>query len=470
MAYTKDEFYQAALNEACNSEILAQLIQIGDVTTTQQIAAMAQMLAMLSAQIDLGLSETWTRARDSFVIADAAAKQMLPFGQAKIAQITVKNEFHQPLTLIAGRILLDMRSRQWVVQDGAIIPPNGEAEITVIQYQQNSFIHRVSELKSFYRIPIPVPDANQCLIAVDVSKVSNNVVFKHVERFNNINYNEYVYHVMGDEILNLYIEFGLKDKMGYVPGVGEEFRVTLRQSYYNFDLELGTQLNLEYAGDNEEYLSFFTTRELKAGGPPPSIAEMRELGKFPYMYDENTVYLGEFAQLIMRKLRPFVFLSVWNEYTEEQVRGADVNNINKLFVSFLKDGITQEEAESEITSIVAQADNSYRIKFVPVAENKITFNVNLWLSPLHDSMAITQKVKLWVLNKYGRHSVWARNGRQRINISNTTKQIKEEIAELNDGTSDIVITVSDNSLDLPESFRYVDEGTLTIKTTGLVPD
>jgi hypothetical protein len=470
MAYTKDEFYQAALNEACNSEILAERIQIGDVTVTQQIGAMAQMLAMLSMQIDLGLSETWTRARDSFVIADAAAKQMLPFGQAKIAQITVKNEFQQPLTLQAGRILLDARARQWVIREGTIIPANGESEVTVIQYQQSCFTHKVTELKSFYRIPIPVPDSNQCLIAVEVSKSPNNVVFKHVESFNNINYNEYVYHVMGDEILNLYIEFGLKDKFGYVPGVGEEFKITIKQSYYNFDLELGTQLSLEYAGDNEEYLSFFTTRELKAGSPPASISEMRELGKYPYMYNENAVYLGEFSQLIMRQLRPFVFLSVWNEYIEEQVRGADIDNINRLFVSFIKDGISSEEAQNEITAIVRQADDSYRIKFVPASENKITFNVHLWLSPLHDSMAIAKKVKLWVLKKYGRQSVWARSGRQRINISNITKQIKEEIAELNDGTSDIVITVNDTSLDLPESFRYVDETSLTIATTGLTPD
>ena len=85
-------------------------------------------------------------------------------------------------------------------------------------------------------------------------------------------------------------------------------------------------------------------------------------------------------------------------------------------------------------------------------------------------MAITQKVKLWVLNKYGRLSVWARSGRHRINVSNITKQIKEEITELNDGTSDIVITIKDESLELPEAFRYVDETSLTIATTGLTPE
>lgn len=48
MAYTKDEFYQAALAEASNNEILAERIQLGDVTVTQPIGAMAQMLSMLS--------------------------------------------------------------------------------------------------------------------------------------------------------------------------------------------------------------------------------------------------------------------------------------------------------------------------------------------------------------------------------------------------------------------------------------
>lgn len=470
MAYTKDEFYQAAINELSNSPALAERIRLGDVTVSQQLAAMAQMLTMLSTQIDLGLSETWTRARDSFVLADAAAKQMLPLGQAKVARLTVKNEFRQPLTLIAGRILLDTRSRQWVIRDGATIPANGESEITVIQYQQRSFTHKVTEFKSFYRIPLPVPDSGQCMIAVEVSKISNNTVFKQAECFNNINYNDNVYHVMGDELLNLYITFGLKDKFGYVPGIGEEFKISIRESYYGFNLEIGTQFSLEYSVDNEEYLSFFATEELKAGSPPASISEMRELSKYPYMYDENAVYLGEFSQLITRKMRPFVFLSVWNEYTEEQVRKPDSDNINCLFISFIKDGISSEEAQSEITSIIKAADNSYRVKFVPVAENKINIDVHLWLSPLHDSAAISRKVKQWILDRYGRLSYWARTGRQRINVSNITKQIKEEITELNDGTSDIVITVTDNSLNFPESFRYVDESSLTITTTGLIPD
>lgn len=470
MAYTKDEFYQAALAEASNNEILAERIQLGDVTVTQPIGAMAQMLSMLSMQVDLGLAEPWSGSRDSFVLADAAAKQMLPLGQPKIIQVTVNNDFQQPLTLIAGRILLDMRSRQWVIRDGAIIPAQGTGHITVVQYQEKSFIHKVTELKSFYRILIPPPDANQCLISLNVCRTSDNVAFKQSERFNNIDYNEFIYHVMGDEILNLYVEFGLKDKFGYVPGIGEEFKITLQQSYYDFNLEIGSQFSLEYAGDNEEYLNFFATKELKAGSAPPTISEMRELSKYPYIYDENAVFLGEFAQLITRKMRPFVFLSVWNEYTEEHVRGANADNINCLFISFIKDGITQEEACSEISTIIKRADNSYRIKFIPAVENKIQFNIHLWLSPLHDSMAITQKVKLWVLNKYGRLSIWARSGRHRINVSNITKQIKEEITELNDGTSDIVITIKDESLELPEAFRYVDETSLTIATTGLTPE
>ena len=57
MAYTKDEFYNFALNELSNVETLAERVQIGDVTITQPMAAIAQMMAVLSMQTDLGLSE-----------------------------------------------------------------------------------------------------------------------------------------------------------------------------------------------------------------------------------------------------------------------------------------------------------------------------------------------------------------------------------------------------------------------------
>lgn len=470
MAYTKDEFYNFALNELSNVETLAERVQIGDVTITQPMAAIAQMMAVLSMQTDLGLSEYWTRARDSFVLADAAARQILPFGSAKIFKIAVRNDSTLSHTILAGRRLLDQRSRLWVVRDGAVIAPGESSYITAVQYNEHTFTHTVSESKSFYWIAIPEPDANQSLISMQVIKTATGEEFSHSEKFNNIELDSLVYHVMGDEQLNLYIQFGHVGKFGYTPSIGEQITVKTRQSYTNYSIEIGSQFSLEYSGEKEEFLSFFANEELQAGGGAAQISELRELAKYPYLYDENAVYLGEFTQLIYRKMRPFVFLSVWNEAVEESVRGANVNNINTLFVSFIKTNTSVALAQEEISKHILLADDSYKIKFVVTKEVQVGFKVSIWLSPLHDSVAVSQKIKLWVIDNYGRNSAWARRGRQRINISDTTDKLKAAVPELSDGKSDVVITVTDPNVNLPEAFRYVADASLTITTIGLVLD
>lgn len=470
MAYTKNEFYQTALNELCNDGKLAERIQIGDVTITQQFGAMAQMLAMLSMQIDLGTTEYWTRARSSFVLADAAARQILPFGQAKVYKIMVQNQFNTPLTLLAGRRLLDQRSRVWVVQNGAVIPAGGSADLTLKQYNETAFTHAVEATQSFYQIPIPEPEPNQTLIGLSVANMSTHQPFKHVERFNNIENGEPVYHILADEYLNLFIQFGLKNKLGYVPSIGEQFQIRIQQSHVDYTIEAGAQFSLEYIRQNEENLSFFAVEELERGNIPADIGELRELIKYPFLYDENAVFLGEFSQLVSRKLRPFVFLSIWNENIEERTRGASVDNINKLFISFIKDDADSAEIQQQIIKVIGEADNSYRIQFVDTKEVFIGFQVKLWISPLHDFAHVEQKVRLWILNQFGRSSAWARRGRQRINISDTTKSLKEAVIELSDGTSDVLIEVDDPELDLPEAFRYVAEETLSVSAISLISD
>jgi hypothetical protein len=45
------------------------------------------------------------------------------------------------------------------------------------------------------------------------------------------------------------------------------------------------------------------------------------------------LYLGEFDFLVRRNYTTLKFLSVWNETMEEDARGANVANINTLFVA-----------------------------------------------------------------------------------------------------------------------------------------
>src|SRR5690606_37397032 len=96
-----------------------------------------------------------------------------------------------------------------------------------------------------------------------------------------------------------------------------------------------------------------------------------EISAYPSVYNSSAVYLGNFDFLIRRNLGPFRFLSIWNEYKEEQVRGADIDNINTLFVTAVKDGVDDATLRSQIYDAIKAADDSYKIKDVAVDEIEI---------------------------------------------------------------------------------------------------
>lgn len=468
--YEKKDFYDAAMAELANFPALAERVAIGDVTITQQFGAMAQMLGMLSMQIGLAETEPWTKARDSMVLADAAAKGILPFGQAPVYQINIRNQEDVPVTISAGRRLLDNKSRVWVVRDGATIGPHEVKTVTAIQREQSEFVHEVAAYKSFYQVDVPEPGANQYLLGVDVVRVDGGKTLKRIEDFNNIGAETDCYHLGVDEIMRLHVTFGLMNKFGYVPKIGDQLKIITYFTGGDIGLEGGSELTFEYASEDvsEKNLRAFSGDIVAKGAMPQSISQMREMAKYPSIYNNNAVYLGEFAYLVKRELNPFVFLSIWNERVEELVRKPDVLNINKLFIAFIKDDMSVAEAQANITRVIGLADDSYAIKFVKATEKTIKIDVKLRLSPLHDAEAVKAKVKLWLIGEYGRDSSWAKMGGRRINWQETQKGLRENVYELSDGTSDLYLTIEEVGSNLPEVFQYVDSASVTVKNEPML--
>lgn len=467
--YEKSDFYNAAMSELQQGEYpeLAARVAVGDVTITQQMGAIAHMLAMLSFQLGMAEVEPWIKARDNMVLADAAARGVLPLGKAAVYAATVVNRGAATRSLTAGRRLLDNKGQVWVVKNGASVDAGQNAQVQIEQFEARSLPYAVDEARSFYRLPVPLPESGKYLLDVAV-RHADGEYFQRAERFNNVAAGERVYHLLADEMMNVFVQFGLVDKAGYIPAAGETLTLELRYTAGDVRLNEATPLDLEYTEDGEEYLDIVSAEQIQAGAVPFSIDELREICGYPSLYDENAVFLGEFAFLLQRHLSPFVFLNVWNERQEEIVRGASLDNINTLFVSFLKDGMATDEAQTQIRRIIARADNSYKVRFVAAVERHIDIDVRLFLAPMHDEAAVRQKITLWLLGRYGRESAWARKGGQRINWQQTVKGLRESIAELQDGISDVSVTVPPQSeADLPEHFRFVSPESIHITAEKL---
>jgi len=72
MAYSKEDFDRMIVNSVSQSPELAALYQVGDPRLLQAQSAIAQMMAMMSQQIELGAMEPFDKVRDSTVLADAS--------------------------------------------------------------------------------------------------------------------------------------------------------------------------------------------------------------------------------------------------------------------------------------------------------------------------------------------------------------------------------------------------------------
>lgn len=213
--YQKSEFYDAATSELSsgNYPALSARLALGDVTLTQQIGAMAQMLAMLSYQLGLAEVEPWVKARDNMVLADAAMRGVLPYGKAAIYRANIINKGVYTHNITAGRRLLDNKGRIWTIANGTTIASGETQSVQIEQYELSEKIHTVSEKKSFYTITIPQPETDSYLLDVAV-KNADGTYFKFAEKFNNVSANEQAYHIVCDEMMNIAVQFGLENKAG----------------------------------------------------------------------------------------------------------------------------------------------------------------------------------------------------------------------------------------------------------------
>lgn len=423
---------------------------------------MAAMLAMYSTEQEVAALEPFTKARDMTVLADAAVKGVLPFGKATVAKILVTNNSATGYTIQVGRRLRDSRGRIWSVTVGSAVPALGTAIIIAEQASVASFSHTVTASRSFYRISVPDPE-NGHIVGVTVSDATGNQ-FEYIAEFVNVALGDKVFHLQSDEYRKLHIQFGAANTAGYQPSTGETFVVDVKETEGDITLPTTTLFSFEYTSSVYESGARLSLSEvISPGSAPMDIATMREVCSYPSTYDGNAVYLGNFDFLVRRNLSPFKFLSIWNEQREEEVRGATQENINTLFVAARKDGVLDSVLRADITAVMTKADDSYRIKHVPVMDVLIALDVEIYVQSVYDFEAVKQQAEDLLLKAYGEDSAWAKRGEATILYKEVYDLLTTNIQGLRDRDSDMKMSVGVEALEtFPEQFRYVGPSSLKV--------
>jgi hypothetical protein len=75
--YTKADFLKAIDNTIANYPAVAPFYYARDPRILQKLEAMATMLSMTSAQIEVAMAEPFEKSRDATILADAAMRGII---------------------------------------------------------------------------------------------------------------------------------------------------------------------------------------------------------------------------------------------------------------------------------------------------------------------------------------------------------------------------------------------------------
>jgi len=482
---TKSDFQQKIADSIANFPSVAPYYNAGDPRILQHLDSMAAMLSALSAQIEVAMTEPFDKARDATILADAAMRGIIRKANPARVNISVKNDNLTPYTVDTGRTLLDSVGNAYIAETSATIAAGATGYFDALQLKSETVTHTVTGSVPYYAIEIPASDDGSFLSSLSVYDVDGEYTYR--ERYTNTFPGERIYHVEADDNQRVYVRFGQKDIVGTQPLDGVAITIIVYRSMGELAPVYQSPFSFEYTQTVNDSLVTLKMNTLVYGGQNPiDMTSLRDLAKYPSVYDHNAVFLGEFDFLVRYQFPTVQFLSVWNESIEEVARTASVDNINALFVAVLSaDGtetvLTEPNpaapvAPTVITSLTAtqtaiktaikNADDSYKVVFYTPVRSKIATTITAVVSTSYVASDVRAKIITAILTEYGETAAASKRGSNEPLYREVYALLKSKIPELSDGRADLTVAIAAPIGNLrPELWRYISTDSLTVTVT-----
>ena len=425
---TKADYQQVIKDTIASYPKIAPLYQAEDPRILQHLDAMATMLALFSGQIETALAEPFEKVRDSTVLADAAMRGIILKATPTRAKIKVVNGNNRPYSLSYQRVLHDSNGYEWRVETPITLPAMSTGFVECEQLSMKMIEHTVVNSVPFYAMLLPEDSSGQAIASIALNDSAGNS-YEYRERYVNTLADERVFHVESDDRKQLFVRLGYRNVVGVQPKDGDVYTLTLGYTDGDINLEAYQPLAFEYLlspYDNNVTLSADSI--LISGANPPDITTLRDLCKYPSVYNHTAVYLGEFDFLVRRSFNTLKFLSIWNESIEEAVRGASVDNINTLFVAVASqtgEEISLAEGETpyiineyQLTGVqhairkkILEADNSYRVRFYTPIKTSLQVEIDAHVPTSYPANTVKEQITAALLNEFGNDAINSRRGR-----------------------------------------------------------
>lgn len=491
---TKSDFQQAIADSIASYPSVAPLYQVGDPRIMQSLDAMAAMLAVFSAQLETATAEPFEKVRDATVLADAAMRGVIRKAAPARVMVSVTNSGNAAFSVETGRTIIDSSGLPYIIETSTTIAAKGgSGTFYAVQIKHQVITHMVSESVPFYPIEIPASSDDSYLCGISVSDSVGR--YEYRERYVNTWPDERVFHVESDDRQRLYVRFGQTDIVGVQPEDGQIITLTISRTAGEISIAPGSVFAFEYLQSPGESLVELTLNQLVENGKnPPDMATIRDLVRYPSVYNHSAVFLGEFDFVVRRAYPDTRFLSVWNESIEESVRGASVDNINTLFVACLSHDGTEDvknqsdpevtanpdvipdvsltETQKGIREVIKNADNSYRVRFLTPVRSEIQITITATVSTSYVASDVASKIREVILSEYGETQAGSRRGISKPLYKRIYALLREKIPALTDANADVKVSIAElPGAYRPELWRYVspDSLTVTVTTDNVLP-
>lgn len=469
MTVTKQDLLEAIASSVVQYPIAYQHYIAGSPVLLAQLMAIATMLEMVSNNVDVASVEPFLKTRDATVLADAAARGILPLGKSAKIRFTATNSSNTPVTLAAFRGFYDEQGRDFMLDTAIVIPANGSVNGFATQHTYREVTHTITTDTPFYEIKVPYLDQDTYIESLNVADVDGNLNYAPEYMVQPNVDTTRMYNVETNEYRELFVRFGAEFVTGYYAPVGTVITLKIYDTLGEAVVNAGTELALTTTVNNAETnVKFVIDAVIDNGSNPHTIDVLRILASYPALFDNSAVFLGNFDYIIRKFIPDLNFLAVWNERVEELVRPPTLDNINKLFISFVRDNSDYDATKELIKAIVKRADDSYRFGFVDTVPVLVPLTVNAVIAPVHDVPTVIDQIKNYMLLNYGRLSKKVSVGR-RDNFNNQViyEQIKKNIPALQDPNSDFRLVFGAMPSPMPEHWRYIDETSITVNVSLL---
>jgi len=480
---TQKDFKHAIADTIDRYPALAPLYHAGDPRLHQHLDAMAAMLSLLSGQMDVAQAEVFNKVRDGTVLADAAMRGIVRHARPAQALINAENKSDSVIMLEKGRLLTDNAGRPWQVDATTTIAAKTIAPLIIRQKRTTTLTHTVTTSEPFYAIEVPPADDDGYLCAIAVS--DHNGDFHYRDRYVNSAPHERIFHVEMDERQRFYVRFGWQDVVGTQPVAGDTLHLRLDYCHGEVAPEHGSAFSVDYLHRPHEIHLTLTMETLKlTGSAPPPISALRQLARYPSVYQSHAVFLGEFDFLVRRNYPDLAFVSVWNEAIEESIRGANLDNVNTLFVacqsvSGQETVITETDpaiplmpqviADKQLTALqqvikatIRAADDSYKVRFYTPVMSLIRLSIHARVSTSHAPEQVKQAIETTLLAEYGKTSAAAKRGGHAPLYQAMYALLRQAVPALADEGADMHVTIAAVPHLRPEQWRFVDASSLTV--------